>query len=119
MIFGRVPQQPLRCLALALRTTEADVAARFAVQFSQGNFSACQSSSSLPTAVPAHDASQLPANQDARSALNDDFSLAELRAALHKLRRKSATGPDGIPNQALMNLPSESLPWLVNWFNDI
>lgn len=136
MTFGRVPQQPLRFLALALRTTEANMTARFAAQFSKANVHTCQLScspsswSSVRPVLPASDASQLPAlrqvgaaplaaHQEACSALNDDFPLAEFRAALHKLRRKSATGPNGIPNQALLNIPSQSLPWFLAWFDVI
>lgn len=95
MIFGRVPQQPLSSLALAFCTTEADVAASFAVQFSQGNFHWCELLSSPPTVVLANDASRLPAlsgagaasfaaRLDACPALNDNFLSVELRATLQK-----------------------------------
>lgn len=33
------------------------------------------------------------------------------------LRLKSATGFDGIPNQSSLNLPIDSLPLFLAWFN--
>lgn len=51
--------------------------------------------------------------------MGEKFTLGELEAALQNLHRKSAAGPDGVSNQALLNIPTETKPWLLAHLNDI
>lgn len=52
-------------------------------------------------------------------ALNLPFTLNELRAAIARLKPKSAPGPDGCTNQALRNTPTRFHVALLAWFNQI
>ncbi|XP_075525011.1 uncharacterized protein LOC142557205 [Dermacentor variabilis] len=49
--------------------------------------------------------------------LDEDFSVAEVRAVLYKLNRKSASGPDGVTNKTLRNLDDESIERLTDYIN--
>ncbi|KAM7309477.1 hypothetical protein ISCGN_013108 [Ixodes scapularis] len=49
--------------------------------------------------------------------LDAPFTVQELESALRRCRKKSAAGPDGIPYQALTNLPDDAQEALVAWFN--
>ncbi|KAG0421805.1 hypothetical protein HPB47_002316 [Ixodes persulcatus] len=51
--------------------------------------------------------------------LDAPFTVQELESALWRCRKKSAAGPDGIPYQALTNLPDDAQEALVAWFNTI
>ncbi|KAM7312372.1 hypothetical protein ISCGN_009277 [Ixodes scapularis] len=51
--------------------------------------------------------------------LDAPFTVQELESALRRCRKKSAAGPDGIPYQALTNLPDDAQEALVAWFNTI
>lgn len=51
--------------------------------------------------------------------LDESFTVVELLAALRLLRRRSASGPDGISGQALLNPPDTAILILLKRFNDI
>lgn len=50
-------------------------------------------------------------------AADEDFPPAELHYTLRTLRRKETTGPDGITNQALRNLDSLMMSFLLDLLN--
>lgn len=55
---------------------------------------------------------------EGNAELDEDFSVAEVRAVLHRLNTKSAPGPDGITNKALRNLDDESIEQLTAYMNE-
>ncbi|XP_037560707.1 uncharacterized protein LOC119438358 [Dermacentor silvarum] len=50
--------------------------------------------------------------------LDADFSVEEVRRALHELNSRSTPGPDGIPNKLLRNLDEPSVTYLTDTFNE-
>ncbi|XP_049523946.1 uncharacterized protein LOC125945731 [Dermacentor silvarum] len=61
---------------------------------------------------------QGPYTGSSNSALDEDFSVAEVHAALRKLNSRSAPGPDGVTNKALRNLDDPSVEQLTEYIND-
>lgn len=51
--------------------------------------------------------------------LDADFSVEEVRRALHELNGRSAPGPDGITNKLLRNLDDPSVTYLTDTINEI
>ena len=49
--------------------------------------------------------------------MTQNISMAELKKAIKKLKKKKAPGPDGITNEMIMHLPGESLQKLLDIFN--
>lgn len=52
------------------------------------------------------------------ATLDEDFSVAEIHAALHKLNSRSAPGLDGVTNKTLRNLDDPSVEQLTAYIND-
>ncbi|XP_037572179.1 uncharacterized protein LOC119454280 [Dermacentor silvarum] len=50
--------------------------------------------------------------------LDADFSVEEVRRALHELNGRSTPGPDGIPNKLLRNLDEPSVTYLTDTINE-
>ncbi|XP_037564609.1 uncharacterized protein LOC119444253 [Dermacentor silvarum] len=50
--------------------------------------------------------------------LDADFSVEEVRRALHELNGRSTPGPDGIPNKLLRNLDEPSVNYLTDTINE-
>lgn len=59
-----------------------------------------------------------PYTGSSNSALDEDFSVAEVHAALRKLNSRSAPGPDGVTNKALRNLDDPSVEQPTEYIND-
>lgn len=106
---ARHPKEPFRCLALALGRTVRETAELFADSFS--SVALVTSLGVTPSPLCLDDGEPCP--------LDDCFTLSELEASLCQLRRKSASGPDGVSNQALRNLPETSKSWLLARLNQI
>lgn len=51
--------------------------------------------------------------------LDEPFSTSEVRAVLHSLNGRSASGPDGISNRALRNLDDDSIEYLTEEINRV
>lgn len=98
----RGPSRPFACMALALKKTLEELAEVFAEVY-----------------APALLSTPIPIANATPCILDELFTAAELRAALRRLRRRSASGPDGISGQALLNLPEAALLELLGWFNVI
>lgn len=50
--------------------------------------------------------------------LDEEFTVAEIRAALQKLNTKSAPGPDGITNRTLRNLDDQAIENITQYINE-
>ncbi|KAG0423073.1 hypothetical protein HPB47_001126 [Ixodes persulcatus] len=59
-----------------------------------------------------------PYTGSSNSALDEDFSVAVVHAALRKLNSRSAPGPDGVTNKTLRNLDDPSVEQLTEYIND-
>ncbi|KAG0435541.1 hypothetical protein HPB47_018423 [Ixodes persulcatus] len=59
-----------------------------------------------------------PYTGSSNSALDEDFSVAEVHAALRKLNSRSAPGPDCVTNKTLRNLDDPSVEQLTEYIND-
>lgn len=54
----------------------------------------------------------------ANECLDRPFSIAEVRAVLHRLNTKSSPGPDGVTNKTLRNLDDTSIEHLTVFLNE-
>ncbi|KAM7307743.1 hypothetical protein ISCGN_011379 [Ixodes scapularis] len=58
-----------------------------------------------------------PYTGEPNEELDRDFSVEEIRTALHDLNSRSAPGPDGVSNRALKNLDDRSMEQLTDYIN--
>lgn len=101
-VNDRGPSRSLGCMAVALRKSLYQTAEIFTGVY-----------------APLLPSSPFPLPSAAACALDDPFTLPEFGAAIRLMRRRSASGPDRIPCQDLLNLPEAALLKPLQWYNEI
>lgn len=119
MTTAHYQKEPFRCLALPLTQTMEQTTEVFADHVFSLRAPALLDVPP-PHPVPLFLGAPCASPHEAKEGpLDDRFTLREFHAFIAKLRRGSATGPDGVSNQYLKSLPGTVKAWLIARLNQI